>query len=172
MRRLLSSICFLVLASCSSLPIPDSDPASAEIRQVIEAFRTSIIERDRERFLSLFLHDRVTWQGVNGDESLERLRIKLPKATKAPINPKSTHITFIDSIVKDPKRNEETFDNIHIDTDGDIASVYFDYVYLEDGQESNHGKESWLMVRSKLGWKIVSVVWSENDPVTPTGQSK
>ena len=172
MRHLLGSIFFLMLASCASLPKADSPQATAEIHQVIESFRTSIIERDRERFLSLFLHDRVAWQGVNGDQSLERIRVKLPKATKAPINPKNTHITFIDSIVKDPKRNEEAFDNIHIDTDGDIASVYFDYIYLEDGKESNHGKEAWLMVRSKSGWKIVSVVWSENDPVTSSDSSK
>lgn len=154
----------LGLVACASVAAPAPASDVAEINRVIESFKTAMVERDRERFLSLFLHDRVVWQGVNGDATLERMRIKLPKATKAPINPKNTHITFIDGIIKDPKRNEEVFDNVRIDTDGDIASVYFDYIYLEDGLEANHGAESWQLVRSKAGWKIVAVVWSENDP--------
>lgn len=162
--RLLFGLVLLGLAACASVASPGPSSDIAEINRVIESFKTAMVERDRERFLSLFLHDRVVWQGVNGDATLERMRIKLPKATKAPINPKNTHITFIDGIIKDPKRNEEVFNNVRIDTDGDIASVYFDYVYLEDGLETNHGAEGWQLVRSKAGWKIVAVVWSQNDP--------
>lgn len=154
---------FLGLVGCASVASPGQSSDIGEINRVLESFKTAMAEKDRERFLSLFLHDRPVWQGVNGDATLERMRIKLPKATKAPINPKNTHITFIDGIVNDPKRNEEVFKNVRIHTDGDIASVYFDYVYLEEGLETNHGAESWQLVKSKAGWKIVAVVWSEND---------
>src|SRR5687768_10189799 len=94
MKRLLCLALLLGLAACASITRPAPSPAIAEINQVIESFRTSIIDRDRQRFLSLFLHDRVIWQGVNGDAALQRIRVKLPKATKAPINARNTHVRF------------------------------------------------------------------------------
>ncbi len=49
-----------------------------------------------------------------------------------------------------------------IDTDGDLASVLFDYAFLSNGKETNHGKEAWHLLRTQDGWKIASVVWSVN----------
>ena len=75
---------------------------------------------------------------------------------------------FIDGIVKNPARVEETFDNVRIDSDGDVAQVWFDYSFNEAGYKANWGKESWHMVRTGDGWKINSVIWSmEFNPVPP-----
>ena len=49
-----------------------------------------------------------------------------------------------------------------IETDGDVASVWFDYAFLADGRETNRGKEAWQLVNTGEGWKIVAVVWSMN----------
>lgn len=104
------------------------------------------------------------------DESLTRVKVKRPQAIKARVNPQNTHIAFADSFAKDEKRNEETFSNIKIDSDGDAASVGFDYVYLYDGREINRGREYWLLVRTETGWKITSVAYSMILP-KPTGVS-
>ncbi|PTL83421.1 hypothetical protein DAT35_15730 [Vitiosangium sp. GDMCC 1.1324] len=139
----------------------DTGTPVKQIEAVIEDFRSAIITKDKERFLKLLLHEDITWQAVMDDESLQRIRQKNPKAAKVEVNRKYNPITFIDGIVADKQRTEEKFSNIRIDTDGDVASVYFDYSFHDDGRETNHGKEAWHLVNTEAGWKIVSVVWSE-----------
>lgn len=158
---------WLLLACLLSLPAVASDPAQplsprheAGIRALVEAFRASIVEKDKPRFLALFAPGPVTWQSVDSDDALERRRKQQPDALKVRFNPGSTHLTFIDSIVSDPKRIEETFERIRIDSDGDIASVAFDYRFIAGGVESHHGQESWQLLRTDQGWRIVSVIWS------------
>ena len=58
---------------------------------------------------------------------------------------------------------------MRIDSDRDVASVVFDYRFLRSGRESNRGLEAWHLVRTELGWRIVSVVWSVNPP--PEGEA-
>ncbi len=166
----------VVFLLCSLLPFAaraDDAPAAREaaarqqIEAVIESFRTSIIDRDKERFMQLFLHEGATWQRVISDEGLRRVREKNPQAAKASFNPQSTYRTFIDGIAAAGKSSEETFENVRIDTDGDIASVWFDYSFKADGRRTNYGKEAWHLVNTDSGWKIASVVWSVI-PVAPT----
>ena len=136
----------------------------AELYKVVENFRTSLIKKDKSLFLGLFLESNIGWQSVTENESLARIKVKQPKAVKVFVNPKDNYLSFIDFIVKDKKPIEETFANIKISTDGDVAFIGFDYVFLYDGRESNHGKEHWLLVRTENDWKITSVVWSETLP--------
>lgn len=135
-----------------------------ELRKVVENFRISLINKDKPLFLGLFLEGAIGWQSVTADKSLLQIRLKEPKALKVVVNPKDNHISFIDFIVGTGKRTEETFSDIKIKTDGDIALVAFDYTFLYDGRETNHGQEDWLLVRTEKGWKITSVVWSETLP--------
>ena len=136
--------------------------ATAQIQEVIEVFRTSIINRDQAAFKRLFLHPGITWQSVKSDEALRRVRQKSPTASKLTVDTTKTPSSFIAGIVADKDRSEETFDNVKIDTDGDIASVHFDYAFLRNGKETNHGQEAWHLLRTPDGWKIASVIWSIN----------
>lgn len=146
------------------------EQARQDIGKVIEAFRTAILDKDKPKFLALFpASGPVAWQSVIGDDNLRHMRLKRPETGKANPNPKYSHLSFIDNIVSEPERSEETFDNIRIDTDGEIASVAFDYRFLSDGRETNRGLESWSLVRTDAGWKIVSVVWSMRWPIPPAG---
>jgi hypothetical protein len=149
---------FAVHAGAS--PVEREGAAKQQIEAVIESFRTAIIDRDKDRFTKLFLHDKPTWQRVVSDEGLQRSRQKDPAAMKVRVNPGNTYLSFIDGIVAGQRRIEETFENVRIDTDGDIASVYFDYSFNADGRRTNYGKEAWHLVNTGEGWKIVSVIWS------------
>jgi hypothetical protein len=135
---------------------------TAQVQAVVEAFRTAIINRDQAAFQRLFLHEHITWQSVKGDEALQRIRQKSPTATKLTVDTSRTPYSFIAGIASDKNSSEETFDNVEIDTDGDLASVVFDYAFLSNGKETNHGKEAWHLLRTADGWKIASVVWSVN----------
>lgn len=135
-----------------------------EIRAVIESFRTSIIEKDRERFLGLFVNADVPWQSVVDDKSLAQIKIKRPEAIKARFKQENNPVAFIDGIVKSKNASEETFSKIRIDSDGEVAAVSFDYSFLSNGQPTNWGKECWLMVRTEQGWKITTVAYSVTLP--------
>lgn len=137
---------------------------NVQIRSIIEDFRTAIIEKNREKFLGLFLHQAVTWQAVMSDARFEQARQKDPAAQKAAFDPAKTPATFIDGIAKDPKINEETFSDVLIDSDGDVASVAFNFSYIRDKQITNVGREYWLLVRTEAGWKIAAVTYSRNAP--------
>ena len=158
----------LLLACLVSLPAfaqsgpKDADPSTEQISAVIDDFRTSIINKDKKRFLSLFLREDITWQSAMGEELLKRALQKNPKAARIVINARQNPTTFIDGIVADKERSEEKFSNIRINTDGTIASVYFDFTFHLGEKIINRGRESWHLVNTGNGWKIASVVWSDN----------
>jgi|CXWL01.1.fsa_nt_gi CubicO group peptidase (beta-lactamase class C family) len=140
---------------------PDTAAETRQIEAVLEAFRTAILDKDKERFLDLFLPGGTTWQAVKGDETLARIRPRQPDAVKVRLKPESNYRSFIERIVADPERTEEKFSNPRIETDGDIAVVTFDYSFHSGERELNRGKEAWQLVRTGEGWKILSVIWSE-----------
>lgn len=168
-KTLTALLCCLLpfAAHAEAPPLEHEGVAKKQIEAVVESFRTAIIDRDKDRFIQLFLHDRPTWQSVVSDDGLQRIRQKNPQAMKVRVNPEKTYLSFIDGIVADQRRSEETFENIRIDTDGDIASVYFDYSFNADGRRTNYGKEAWHLVNTGEGWKIVSVIWSVIPVPTP-----
>ena len=55
---------------------------------------------------------------------------------------------------------EEQFENVRIHTDGAVAAVYFDFVFLVDGRRNNVGSESWQMVHTNDGWRISAMAYS------------
>lgn len=162
MKSLLALLlCLLSSAVCARDTVPArEEQAKQQIQTVIESFRTAIIDRDKNRFMQLFLHEQPMWQRVMSDEGLKRIRQKNPEASKVRVDPESTYRSFIEGIVASHRSSEETFENVRIETDGDIASVWFDYSFKADGRKTNYGKEAWHLVNTGAGWKIVSVVWS------------
>lgn len=158
MKRILC----LALAFVASIPLivqatPESDK---EIKEVVEAFRRAIIERDEPGFLALFVSPEVTWQSVIEEGSLAQLRERDPDAVKAKYRKELNAEHFIDGIVASRNTSEETFSNIKIDTDGEVATVSFDYTFLSNGKKTNWGKECWLLVRTQEGWKITTLAYS------------
>lgn len=143
----------------------------ASIEKVVETFRVSIINKDKDSFMKLFYSDTIPWIGVNTDKSVAWLKAHKPKPELQDLpkiyvgkGPKE----FIENIVRFSGKEEEKFDNVRIDTDGDVAQVWFDYSYNYSGYKSNWGKEAWHLVRTEEGWKISSVIWSmEINPEPP-----
>lgn len=150
----------LLVTACAALPLKAAETDHPEIRAVVESFRTAIIQRDKPRFLSLFVQQDAPWQRVLSDESVAKAKVKNPQATKAAFKPSNNPTAFIDGIVGSKNTSEETFSNIKIDSDGDVATVTFDYSFLSNGKTTNWGKECWLMVRTESGWKITTLVYS------------
>lgn len=161
------TVVFAVLVA--SLPARAEQGATtdiAAIERVVESFRTSLIQKDKPTYMSIFFSDKpedIGWQFVSEDTRLEHIRKTKPDAIKARQIPSNNFVGLIDSAVATAEPREETFSNLKIDTDGEIASVSFDYAFLANGVKTNWGKEMWQLVRTEQGWKIFSVVYTVRD---------
>ena len=152
-------------SSAQSQPSYTLVQAEQELRSTIQTFGDAIIRKNADTFLSLFADGPVTWQRVNSDARLARLG---GTSAKAGFDPANTPRTFIERIAQSSRRHEETFHNIRIEHDQDVAAITFDFTYRVDGRSINEGKESWHLVRTERGWRIVSVIYSNNDPAKTT----
>lgn len=163
---------FAVLAASTTLQpalaAQNTPEDVAALRQVVETFRTSIINKDRAAFLGLFISEdptQVTWQLVDDDARVARLKEIVPEARRVVRWPENNHVAMIDRTVAIKESIEEVIRDVVIDTDGEIASVNFNYTVVFDGKEEHGGREMWHLVRTDDGWKIISVIWSQRDPV-------
>lgn len=163
----------LVLLLPAWLPVLAAQNAPVDVKaieQVVESFRTSLINKDKPTYMSLFFSDKpedIGWQFVSEDARLQDIRKAKPDAIKARQIPANNFIALIDGAVASPKLKEETFSNTKIETDGDVASVAFDYSFHDDGVKTNWGKEMWQLIRTERGWKIFSVIYSIRDSRSP-----
>ena len=161
-------IACLTVSACSTLQC-QTGPASdvAAVKQVVEAFGTAIVNKDKPAYMNLFFSDKpeeVGWQAVVDDMRLQSIQLTRPQAIKARRIPANNFVSLIDSVVSSKTLEEERIANVCIHTDGEIASAVFDYVYLSDSKATNKGSEHWQLVRTEGGWKIYSVVYTIQNP--------
>ena len=152
--------------ACAGPACADEAQDVAAIRQVVETFRVSFINKDKPAYMALFFSDKpedIGWQFVSEDTRLEHIRKTKPDAIKARRIPANNFIALIDGAVATKEPREETIDDLKIETDGEIASVSFDYSFLANGVKTNWGREMWQLVRTERGWKIYSVVYTIRD---------
>ncbi len=131
--------------------------AVKQIEQIVQSFQSAIINKDAKTLGALFLPKDNSWMTVLSDDSYAEIKQKHPNAHKA--NP-GAYKQFVDFVGSSTKPIEEKFSNVRIDTNGSIASVYFDFVFLDDGAVNNRGSEAWHLVKTDDGWKISSMIYS------------
>jgi SnoaL-like domain len=138
-----------------------SPSATAQIEKLMAEYHQAVVSHDGARMSSLFIDDGSTWFNVLSDAAYARARAKDPAALKV------RHSSF-QAFAKVVSGSHAAFDPEHgkvrILTDGTIASVYFDFVFLVDGKPENRGSETWQLVKASDGWKIAAITYSSNPP--------
>ena len=137
-------------------PVDARASARAEVQQLVERFRHAIRLKDGEAMRGMFLSGGSGFR-VLDRTSLAAVRTKTPEARQ--FNPWS-YEEFAKSLGTNPAALEETFDHVRIETDGTVGMVWFDYRFIKDGKQSNHGVETWQVVRDSDGWKISAMLFS------------
>jgi hypothetical protein len=166
MKTLLLAATCLALVTGSVHAASTSDTvasnAQSQIQQVIRRFQTAITKKDKAGLTDLFLPDNNSWIAVPTEATYRIVHAKHPKARRfMPGN----YAEFVDFIAASPEHMEEKFSNVKIDTDGAVASVYFDFAFLGNGHPQNRGSETWQLINTGDGWKINALVYSINvDP--------
>jgi ketosteroid isomerase-like protein len=139
-----------------------SAPATAEIEHLMGDFHQAVAAHDGARVSSMFIDEGSTWFNVLSDSAYARLRAKNPAVSKVRHSSFQEFAKFVSSshAALDPQHS-----NVQIHTDGTIASVYFNYVFLIDGKPENQGSETWQLVKASDGWKIAAITYSSNPNV-------
>ncbi|EHR70674.1 hypothetical protein BurJ1DRAFT_1814 [Burkholderiales bacterium JOSHI_001] len=131
-----------------------------------------MLTKDKPLYMSLFFSEKpeeIGWQHVSEDSRLVSIRKNKPDAIKARRIPANNFVSLIDEAVSATEPREEKFSNVQVQTDGEIASVSFDYEFFEGTNRTNWGKEMWQLVRTESGWKIFSVIYTVRDPLSASG---
>jgi ketosteroid isomerase-like protein len=154
-RHLLAFLAFLVLPAMAAA----ADSPKAEIEQVVARFQTAIKAHDRPALASLFLTDSKAWWTILGEPSYQKMKAAHPDA---PRYKTGTWQEFANYVGNAKGNIEERFHNVSIETDGTVASVYFDFEFLANGKVGNKGAETWQLLRTNEGWKIAAMLYSSN----------
>jgi hypothetical protein len=151
--KYLAIICVLL----ASLAQPARADAVKDIDQIVQQFQAAIIAKDGKALDALFLEKDNSWLTVWDDTVYPEVKAKKPDAPRVRPDNYKDFSAFV-SASKVPV--EEKFYNVKINTNGFVASVYFDFDFLIDGKVTNRGSESWHMVNTNGGWKISSMIYS------------
>jgi ketosteroid isomerase-like protein len=153
MRTLFS----LFLALCLAGPAHAANAEDAAIRQLVQQFQTAIVARDGKTLGSLFVQEGGSWWSVLDEPTYAAAKARNPAAQR--LEP-STWQAFAEFVAHSARPIEERFYDVRVRTNGTVASVWFDFDFLADGKVTNRGSETWQLVRTDDGWKIVAMLYS------------
>jgi len=154
-KHVLSAVLIAGLAFAGQGRAAGSD--QAQIEQLIERFKAAIIAHDQKGLEALFVPNGGSWFEVLGEDAFRRIEARKPDLSRVHQDSYRHFAAFVGG-ARQPI--EEKFDNVRIHTDGAVASVYFDFVFLVDGKRNNVGSETWQLVHTNEGWRISAMAYS------------
>ena len=167
MKRQILTVIILLLTQLAFSQTKNKNDKN-EIHKVLTTFMECLVKKDSIKFYNLFHTDPVVWVGVTQQKTYAD---ELKKDSTAKDNFRANYKSFYRHFYT--KEVEEKFYNIQILEDGYIASVIFNYSFLENGKKTNWGKESWAMIKTSGQWKITSVIFSsEDETINPEPRTK
>jgi hypothetical protein len=173
MKRFIGSLLFALMALIGTVSFGQS-PSSAEsnkavpastasdtvdVQHVIDAYHEAVLTHDGSRLANLFIPQGSTWLNVLSDDAYARAKAKSPDALKIRVG---SYTDFAKLVSASKASFNPTHTHLQENSDGTIASVYFDFVFLIDGKEQNRGSESWVLVKGTDGWRIAAITYSSN----------
>ena len=153
MRRI--ALLSVLLASFATARASDTD----DVQHVMDAYHEAVVQHDGARLTALFLPQGSTWLNVLSDEALAAARAKSPGAQKVRVG---SVADFAKLVATSKAAFNPTHTHLQMNSDGTIASVYFDFVFYIDGKAQNSGSEAWQLVKDSSGWRIAAITYSSN----------
>src|ERR1700733_11234261 len=144
----------------SNKAVPASTASdTVDVEHVMDAYHEAVITHDGSRLAQLFIPKDSMWLNVLSDQAYAQAKAKSPDAVKVRVG----SVTDFAKVVSTSKASfNPTHTHVQVNSDGAIASVYFDFVFLIDGKEQNRGSETWVLVKGDNGWRIAAITYSSN----------
>ena len=133
----------------------------ADVRRVMDTFHHDIVTHDGTALAALFIPEGSAWLNVLSEDAYARAKAKSPDVAK--IRPGS-YKDFAGFVSKCQDSLDPQHSHVRIQSDGVIASAYFDFVFLINGKVKNRGSETWQLVKGAEGWRIAAITYSSNPP--------
>ena len=130
---------------------------TSDVPHVMAAFHEAVVHHDGARLAALFIPEGSAWLNVLSDDAYAQARAKSPDAVKVRVGSYKDFAKFVSTTTAnlDPEHS-----HVRIQSDGTIASVYFDFVFFSDGTPNNRGHETWQLVKGPDGWRIAAITYS------------
>lgn len=131
----------------------------ADIQHVMDTFHQAVATHNGRRVSELFLDQGSTWVTVLSDKAFASARAKNASAQKVRVSSYQDFAAFVSNTKSnlDPQHTD-----VRISSDGAVASVYFHFNFVIDGKVENQGDETWQLVKTVDGWRIVAITYSSN----------
>lgn len=144
----------------SSTPTPDQvSKDTVDVQHLMAAYHEAVVTHDGSRLSSLFIAQGSTWLNVLSDSGLAHMRAIKPGTPKIRVG---NYQDFAKVVSQSTTHMDPEHQNLRIQSDGTIASVYFDFVFKVDGKPENKGSETWQLVKGENGWRIAAITYSSN----------
>ncbi|MBM7124953.1 hypothetical protein ACFFJT_00925 [Dyella flava] len=144
----------------SSAPAPDQlSQDTVDVQHVMNAYHKAVETHDGARLASLFVPQGGAWLNVLSDPAFAHMRVVKPGTTKIRV---SSYQDFVKYVSQSKSHLDPQHDHLTIQSDGTIATLYFDYVFMVDGKPTNKGSETWQLVKGENGWRIATIIYSSN----------
>lgn len=156
MKRTLLLITLLI---ASAIPAFAAESDTIDVQHVMDAYHEAVVSHDGARLAALFLPKGSTWLNVLSDEAYAVAKAKSPDAVKVRVGSYADFAKLVSTAKGD---FNPTHTRLQISSDGTIASVYFDFVFLIDGKPQNRGSEAWQLVKDSDGWRIAAITYSSH----------
>ena len=161
-------ICLLMLAAplpsaavtqrapTSMAPATDQDRRAIE--QVIAQFKAALSAKDAAALTALFYEGNVVW--LASPHPASRAFVAERTGKPVPVIQNEGAIGLLEQARAANIAIEERFYAPTINSDGQIATLTFDYDFLANGEVQNWGRESWQLVKTDSGWRILHLLFS------------
>ena len=156
---LLLFACDLAAMDRAGDPVGAVPKDAADIQHVMEAFHHAVTTHNGKAVSELFLDHGSTWVTVLSDRAFAAAQAKNASTQKVHV---SSYREFASFVSKTPSKLDPRHNNVRITSDGAIASVYFHFDFVIDGKVENRGDETWQLVKTVDGWRIVAITYSSN----------
>ncbi|HKT29631.1 nuclear transport factor 2 family protein [Dyella sp.] len=160
-RILLAATLLVFAGSATAVDQPDAPAAQdvAGIQHVMNAYHHALAAHDGQAVSALFLDQRGLLVTALSDQAFAAAKAKDPAKQKVRIMRYQDFAKFV-------ANTKSTLDPRHTDmqirSDGTVASVYFHFDFVVDGNVENRGDETWQLIKTADGWRIVAITYSSN----------
>lgn len=139
----------------------DREQDIADVQHVMDTFHHAVVTHDGSALAALFISEGSTWLNVLSEDAYARAKVKTPDIAKIRVG---SYKDFAGFVSKSKDSLDPVHSHVQIHSDGVIASVYFDFVFLINGKVENRGSETWQLVKGAQGWRIAALTYSSNPP--------
>jgi uncharacterized protein (TIGR02246 family) len=167
MKKTMFVVAFLLMTAGGSAAAADATAGNAttsqqdvaDIQHVMDTFHHAVATHDGQGVSALFIDHGSAWLTVLSDNSYAALKAKKPATQKVRVGSYQDFAKFVSGTKSalDPRHTD-----IRIMSDGAVASVYFHFDFVINGKTENRGDETWQLVKTEDGWRIVAITFSSN----------